>query len=117
MIPSSSLLLILTRTHALLTQGWCQHEYACRADGSGVTILSPDAARWSLAGALSMSLHEHQRGMQFPSLMGLLRPHLPAGQSDPETWQDLPTTTQADVLALVTRAMAAEEQTIPGVHA
>lgn len=103
-LPADTLTAIFERTSALLTQGWCQHDYAQRADGSWVTVLSPDACRWSLAGALSTSLHEHHLAIAFPQVWARLSRHLPSGHRDPEEWQDLAMTSQQDVLALVERA-------------
>lgn len=105
MLSSSFCFSVLTRVHALLTQGWCQYDFAQQADGVGCFVGSSEACGWSLAGALCLSLHEHREAVRFPLVMEKLRCLLPPGQRDPEEWQDLPTTTQRDVLALVERTM------------
>ena len=103
MITPEQIQSALTRTSAILTQGWCQHDHAQTADGAWTWSGSPTAARWSLAGALNESLRELHLSMHYPRVMQTLREQLPPPHRDPEDWQDLPTTTLADVLALVER--------------
>lgn len=110
MITPEQLHTALTRTHAILTQGWCQHDYAQTAEGDWTLSDSPTAVRWSLAGALNESLRELQLSIHYSQVMQVLREQLPPPHRDPEDWQDLPTTTLADVLALVERAKGTDTQ-------
>lgn len=104
MITPAQLHAALTRTQAILTHGWCQGDFAQTAEGDWTWTNAPTATRWSLAGALNESLRELHLSIHYSQVMRVLREQLPPPHRDPEDWQDVPTTTLADVLALVERA-------------
>lgn len=99
------LLSTLTRTYELVQRGWCQGDYAQDEDGRTAMPSSNTACRWSFSGALHRSLSEKQQGALFPQVYRVVCQLLPQGHADPEDYSDLPTTTQADVLALLGRAI------------
>ena len=106
MLDPTLLLSILTRTHALIAKGWCQGDYAQFADGTEAFVDNPEACRWSLIGALHVVLRKDSQSDLLPQVNGYLHRFLPTGINYAEDYSDLPTTTQADVLVLLERAMA-----------
>ena len=93
-----------TRPSALIGQGWCQGCYARDGDGKQCAIDSPQAAAWSLYGAISRA---RMAGHQFPTTM------VKASLADNamnnnrwnmlENWNDMDTTRRGDVLHLLER--------------
>ena len=99
------LLSILTSTHELVKRGWCQGDYAQDADGNSVSINNSAACKWSVIGATYTVLLECNRTDLLPRVNGHLHNFLPPSINYPEDYNDLPTTTQADILALLNRAI------------
>ena len=102
---STILLSTLTRARDLIQQGWCQGDYAQYEDGSLASVGNPEACKWSITGATYTVLLECSRTDLLPRINGYLHGFLPLGINYPEDYNDLPTTTQADVLALLDRAI------------
>ena len=99
---------MLSRTHALLTHGWCQHAFARTATGDSTLTSDPLATRWSLVGALWQAVVEAQQPLLFSALVFELRLFLPhayaptlQGMID---YNNALMTTQDMVLALVAKA-------------
>ena len=99
------LLSALTRTHELVQRGWCQGDYAQLADGSFALTNDPAVCKWSVIGATYVALFDLNRTDLLPRVSGYLHNFLPPGINYPEDYNDLPTTTQADILALLNRAI------------
>lgn len=101
---------ILRRAHSLVDFGWCQRADATDAMCEPVHPWSVRACRWSLLGALVAAIGIPKAGeAESDAVVAELRVALLAvGEivSDPslEQWNDHPTRTQADVLAMLAAA-------------
>lgn len=87
-----------------IARGWCQHDFARKADGTPTDGLDPEAVTWCAYGAA----HDDQRVERV--LESALNEF--AGTYLLATWNDKSDRTQADVLALYDRAIAAVEGTV-----
>lgn len=122
----SDLLRTLRRTHALLTQGWVQHASAVSATGQPVSPIQREAAGFALDGAIMRAAFEAAgkrrwedddawRGLA-QQAMATLAQHEPAlvkaldGESALKLWNDAKERTEAEVLALLDRAIAAAQE-------
>jgi hypothetical protein len=98
---------LLTAVRALIAAGWCQHASARDAAGRRVPYHAADARAWSLHGAMFRAdldvFHGQAHGWEEA------RRALAAAGCEPGTvlWNDAPDRTQADVLALLDRALGA----------
>ena len=97
---------IWREARALLAQGWCQCDYAQRADGRAVWVDDPTAVRWCLVGAILRA-----RQSRWVPLVSLT---VPSGRrrrwQDAQSWNDASGRTQAQVLAAVDARIAELEQ-------
>ena len=107
MLDPQLLFAILTRTRDLIAQGYCKVWYAVDSNDQPTGVSSPDACRWCPEGAFFRACSEHQATLTYARLLRNLEKFIPApnGGMCLSTWSDLPTTTQADVLALLSRAI------------
>ena len=98
---------ILTRTRDLVQQGYCKEWYAVDSNNQGVGILASEACAWCLEGAFYLAVFEHKAMLSYALLLKDLERYIPSPYQGEylSVWSDLATTTQADVLALLERAM------------
>lgn len=97
-------LTLLQNTRALIVRGWNQGTFAQNAKGEAVTSGDPEACSWCLIGALGTAAKDHETA--FDRAYDILRKLMPIGSYSLSLWNDLPGRTQADVLALIDRAIA-----------
>lgn len=89
-----------------VARGWAQGAYARDRDGRSVYAWTPEACAWCALGALRVS---GDFGADYDAARAALEKFTPALAVAP--FNDATTTTQADVLALFDRAIAAAEAT------
>lgn len=86
---------------------WTKDSMARAADGKDIDYASRKARCWCLYGAATkVTNHELIRGRD---LRDVIRNHIGGPGVTIMTWNDAPGRTHADVLALLDRAIAAEE--------
>lgn len=101
----------LKEARALIERGWCQGADAMTASGRSVFPEHGGAERWCAGGACAAAAKDREierpifRTM-LDSLLRAIPEHRPMTVS---FWNDEPGRTQAEVLALFDRAIAAEE--------
>lgn len=98
----------LITARELLARGWCQRRYAVNAEGTFVSSLDPDAVAWCAIGAITRASCASDAPLSMPPAVDIIRELIAAETMDIEHWNDAPGRTQADVLALFDRAIAAE---------
>jgi hypothetical protein len=103
---------LLTRARELIEKGYCKGLYAVNKKGRTVSVSSRAACAWCLEGAAYQAEIEHAVTRGHPQLIPLLESHLPQEHRGKtvSAWNDEPTTTQSDVLALLDRAIAGVAQ-------
>lgn len=109
---------LLRRVRELIANGWCQHCSAKDPRGSPINALDPRAVAFCLGGAVSMTALLDRSGYDSKTtsrLIGKLYAQLTPDERGnykllnfPPLWNDQGFRTQAQVLALVDRAIAAE---------
>ncbi len=82
-----------------IKRGWCKNTFARNARGLPVHSMDETACQWCAIGALPASGRYLAVESLFAANKGL----------PPASLNDLPDTTQADIIALYERAIAAEE--------
>ena len=90
-----------------VARGWTQGTYARDRDGRKAYAWAPEACAWCALGAMRVSGHF---GAEYDAARALLERFTPAALAV-SSFNDASTTTQADVLALYDRAIAAAEAT------
>jgi len=97
---------VLRGARAKIAQGWCQGASARDADGQLTGVTQPDACCWCAIGAVyaAAPLEPDSGDAAFEYLARVTPGHLIG------TWNDDPSRTQAEVLALFDRAIAQQER-------
>lgn len=93
---------VLIRARALIEQGWVQGHYALAADGREVYPGNKEAVCWCMYGALNAA--DPKRSLKSEYVIDTLADHVPNGMI--ADFNDKPTTTVADVLAVFDKAIA-----------
>ena len=107
MLKPEDELTVLEQTRALIDRGWCQIDYAQDEEENPLYVYSPpEPTYWSLAGALWDTAQRARIGQDYPILAGKLRAFLSDPRQELEDFNDLPTTTKQDVIALLDRVIA-----------
>ena len=86
-----------------LAQGWCQSALARNTSDESVPVRSPDARAWCLYGAVALVLFKD--GLQTSESMAIDTWLRSRGYSG--WWNDAPSRTQAEVVAVMLEAEAA----------
>lgn len=98
LVESDHVLAKLARGRARILQGWSRHYWARSADARAVDPESDQAVRWCVVGAVG--------GGDSDSAYDYLYRALPAGtRGSPEAFNDAPSTTREDVVALFDAAI------------
>lgn len=105
---------VLRKIRALIAQGWCQGDAAQDVHGHALVVGSPHATAWCLVGAVNrITLNNSYKSPW--NVYTLFKNALPdkdkifgcTGLTSLIAWNDAPHRTQADVLALLDRAILA----------
>lgn len=104
----SAVLEVLRAGRERVARGWTQRAMARRSETIAVAPSHPNAVCWCAAGGIYA---DHRTKNSHEAAVTALERELPPGDWDGNiiAYNDLPTTTQADVLALFDRAIAALE--------
>lgn len=100
---------VLIKARALVAQGWAQGAEALDKNGCAVSHTAATAVAWCLDGALTRASRPTSRNwiLSYWPARAAVKAFL-AGQNRLAGWNDDPERTQADVLALLDAAIAAE---------
>jgi len=90
-----------------VARGWTQRGYACDANGNDASPASSLATCWCALGGIYAN--SRQRAAHDAAVVALMDAMPPGAGHDVAAFNDATTTTQADVLALYDRAIAAQE--------
>ena len=93
---------VLIQARALILKGWTQEAFARDADGEPVSAKDPDACSWCVVGAVVAAYPDWDNLSK--GLWDFLGRFV--DEPCPDEFNDLPETTQTDVLALFDRAIA-----------
>lgn len=93
---------VLKAAKALLQCGWTQGVGARTSAGVAVGSHNPLATRFCALGALARTTPSHAH---YCTVRNVLEQHLPPGTPGVMSYNDVPTTTYADILALFDRAI------------
>ena len=99
MNTATTLLADLHALRDLLAQGWCQGTYARDTFGNAVDCRSSRACAWCLLGGIEITIPFER----FPQTEHAIRTEI---NGCIPLWQDKPKRTQAEVLAMLDRAIA-----------
>lgn len=104
---------ILRRGRERVAKGWCQKAQARDADGFSSNADSPSAAQWCAIGAIVDEADESGARLEAQrALRGALGRSRLTYYAVVE-WNDTPGRTQAEVITLFEKAIAAEEAAAP----
>lgn len=98
----TALLDLLSRVEEQLLRGWTKGCYARKANGTPIHPHNSQAALWCLLGAIDVVSSKTRQSVWVSSLYNLLNDVGP--REGFVAYNDLPTTTREDVIALVRRA-------------
>jgi hypothetical protein len=100
---------LLQQARKLVARGWCQGSDARDSNGAGVEPWDPQAASWSLLGALVAAVElEAAASGEIPlsELAAALNPLADLVDTDSlAAWNDKPDRSQAEVVAVLDRAV------------
>lgn len=83
---------------------WCKGHYAVDAGGDTCAVDDPKAAKWCLVGACERVYGRLHCGLAVGKLRNALNCATIGGGSSPACFNDLPTTTYEDIMAVVEKA-------------
>ena len=100
---------VLEDAISLLKRGWTQHTMARDKNELPVPLTNRDACQWCLVGALAKAggAADYKTDDQHRSILNQLRAM--TGEDYVSTWNDIEFRTQADVLALLNKALEQEK--------
>ena len=110
----------LTQSRAVIASGWTQGAFALNEHGNSVPCIAKSACKFCAIGGLRRTTRLRGWGRRdavlYNRAMDMLRKCLPKPYTSIESFNDDPTTTQADVLSLYTRAIEYVKTRDPAVE-